>query len=45
LGLLKEIHLKGVDMVRDFFVVFKSEKHLSVPAVKLKEYLKSKKGL
>lgn len=45
LGLLKEIHLKDVDMVRDFFVVFKSEKNLSVPGLKLKEYLKSKKDL
>ena len=36
---------EAVDMVRDFFVVFKSEKHLSMPAVKLKDYLKSKRGL
>lgn len=45
LGLLKEIRLKNVDMVRDFFVVFKSEKKLSLPALKLKEYLKEKKDL
>ncbi len=45
LGLLKEVRLKNVDMVRDFFVVFKSEKHLSLPALKLKEYLKKKKDL
>lgn len=45
LGLLKEICLKGVDMVRDFFVVYKSEKHLSVPALKLKDFLKSKREL
>ena len=45
LGLLKEIRLKNVDMVRDFFVVFKSEKNLSLPALKLKEYLKEKKDL
>ncbi len=45
LGLLKEIRLKNVNMVRDFFVVFKSEKHLSLPALKLKEYLKKKKDL
>lgn len=45
LGLLKEVRLKNIDMVRDFFVVFKSEEGLSVPAMKLKEYLKSKKNL
>jgi DNA-binding transcriptional LysR family regulator len=45
LGLLKEVRLKGVDMVRNFFVVFKSEKHLSLPALKLKEYLKEMKDL
>ena len=43
LGLLKEIRLKSVNMSRDFFVVFKSEKNLSVPALKLKDYLKNKK--
>ena len=45
LGLLKEVRLKNVDMARDFFVVFKSEKNLSLPALKLKEYLKEKKDL
>jgi DNA-binding transcriptional LysR family regulator len=45
LGLLKEVRLKNVDMVRNFFVVFKSERHLSLPALKLKEYLKEKKDL
>jgi len=43
LGLLKEIRLKNVNMSRDFFVVFKSEKNLSVPSAKLKDYLKNKK--
>ena len=43
LGLLKEIRLKNVNMKRDFFVVYKSEENLSIPALKLKEYLKSKK--
>ncbi len=45
LGLLKEIRLKGVNMVRNFYVVFKSEEQLSLPALRLKEYFKSKKGL
>ena len=43
LGLLKEVRIKNVNMSRDFFVVFKSEENLSVPALRLKEYLKSKK--
>jgi DNA-binding transcriptional LysR family regulator len=43
LGLLKEVRLKNLNMTRDFFVVFKSEKNLSVPALKLKEFLKNKK--
>lgn len=43
LGLLKEVRIKNVNMSRDFFVVFKSEDNLSVPALRLKEYLKSKK--
>ena len=43
LGLLKEVQIKNVKMSRDFFVVFKSEENLSVPALRLKEYLKSKK--
>ncbi len=30
-------------MTREFFVVSKSEENLSVPALRLKEYLKSKK--
>lgn len=43
LGLLKEVRVKDIHMTRDFFIVFKSEENLSVPALKLKEYLKSKK--
>ena len=43
LGLLKEVRIKNVNMSRDFFVVFKSEENLSVPALRLKEYLKGKK--
>ena len=43
LGLLKEVRIKNVNMSRDFIVVFKSEENLSVPALRLKEYLKSKK--
>ncbi|MBU2234324.1 MAG: hypothetical protein ABIJ57_08540 [Pseudomonadota bacterium] len=45
LGLLKEVRLKGVGLVRNFFVVYKSEKHLGLPALKLKAYLKSKNDL
>ncbi len=45
LGLLKEVRLKDVGMVRDFFVVYKSEESLSLPTLKLKEYLKSKADL
>jgi LysR family transcriptional regulator, transcriptional activator of the cysJI operon len=43
LGLLKEVRIRGINMTRDFFVVSKSEENLSVPALRLKEYLKSKK--
>ncbi len=43
LGLLKEIRVKDIHMTRDFFIVLKSEENLTVPALKLKEYLKSKK--
>jgi DNA-binding transcriptional LysR family regulator len=43
LGLLKEVRIKNVNMSRDFIVVFKSEENLSVPALRLKEYLMSKK--
>ena len=43
LGLLKEVRIKNVNMSRDFFIVSKSEENLSVPALRLKEYLKSKK--
>jgi len=43
LGLLKEVRIKGVNMSRDFFVVAKFEENLSVPALRLKEYLRSKK--
>ncbi len=43
LGLLKEVRIKNVNMSRDFFVVYKSEENLSVPALRLKDYLKSKK--
>ena len=42
LGLLKEVRLKNVGLVRDFFVVCKSVEQLSLPSLKLKEYLKSK---
>jgi DNA-binding transcriptional LysR family regulator len=43
LGLLKEIRLKGFGLARNFFVVYKSEKHLGLSALKLKGYLKTKK--
>lgn len=43
LGLLKEVRIRDVTMSRNFFVVFKSEENLSVPALRLREYLKSKK--
>lgn len=42
-GLLKEIPVRDLTMARDFFLVFKSEKNLSIPALKLKEFLKEKK--
>ncbi len=42
-GLLKQVRIRNIRMVRDFFVVFKSEEHLSIPALKLKEFLKGKK--
>ena len=45
LGLLKEVRLKDVNLIRDFFVVYKSEEHLDLPSLKLKEYLKSKTEL
>ena len=45
LGLLKEVRLKDVGLIRDFFIVYKSEEHLSLPSLKLKEYLKSKTDL
>jgi DNA-binding transcriptional LysR family regulator len=45
LGLLKEVRLKDVNLIRDFFVVYKSEEHLSFPSLKLKEYLESKADL
>jgi DNA-binding transcriptional LysR family regulator len=43
LGLLKEVRIRGINMTREFFVVSKSEENLSVPALRLSEYLKSKK--
>ncbi len=43
LGLLKEIPIRNLTMARDFFAVFKSERNLSVPALKLKEFLEGKK--
>jgi DNA-binding transcriptional LysR family regulator len=43
MGLLKAIPIRNLPMVRDFHVVCKSEKHLSVPALRLKEFLKAKK--
>jgi DNA-binding transcriptional LysR family regulator len=42
LGLLKEVPLKNVGLVRNFFVVCKSVEQLGLPSLKLKEYLKSK---
>lgn len=45
LGLLKEVRLKDVGLIRNFFVVYKSEEHLELPSLKLKEYLKSKTDL
>jgi DNA-binding transcriptional LysR family regulator len=45
LGLLKEVRLKDVGMIRNFFVVYKSEEHLGLPSLKLKEYLKSRMDL
>jgi DNA-binding transcriptional LysR family regulator len=43
LGLLNEISIKGVTMVRDFFAIYRSERGLSVPALTLKEFLREKK--
>jgi len=43
-GLLKAIPVQDLTMTRDFFLVFKSEKTLSIPAAKLKEFLKGKKS-
>jgi DNA-binding transcriptional LysR family regulator len=45
LGLLKEVRLKNVGLIRNFFVVYKSEEHLSLPCLKLIDYLKSKRDL
>jgi DNA-binding transcriptional LysR family regulator len=45
LGLLKEVRLKDIVLIRDFFVVYKSLEHLSFPSLKLIEYLKSKTDL
>lgn len=42
-GLLRAVPVRGLRMARDFFLVFKSEKSLSIPALKLKEFLKGKK--
>jgi len=42
LGLLKEIPLEKLKMTRDFFAVYRSEQHLSMPALKLKEFLIAK---
>jgi DNA-binding transcriptional LysR family regulator len=41
-GLLREIRFRGLDMKRDFYIVFRSEKHLSLPALKFKDYLVQK---
>jgi LysR family transcriptional regulator, transcriptional activator of the cysJI operon len=43
LGLLKEIPIKDVTMARDFYVTYRSEKSLSAPALRLKDFLKQKK--
>lgn len=43
LGLLREVRIRNVNMSRNFFVAYKSEENLSVPALRMKEYLKSKK--
>ena len=45
LGLLKEIPIQDVTMARDFYVVCRPEKNLSVPAVRLKNFLRDKKAL
>lgn len=42
-GLLKAIPVRNLTMARDFFLSFKSEKNLSIPALKLMEFLKAKK--
>jgi DNA-binding transcriptional LysR family regulator len=44
LGLIREVRMKNIHMARDFFLVFKSERNLSVPGLKLKEYLKERKA-
>ncbi len=44
-GLLREIRLKDLDMKRDFHIVFRSAKHLSLPALKFKDYLVKKSEL
>ena len=43
LGLLKEIPIKGVTMARDFYAIYRSERNLSVPALRLKDFLVEKK--
>jgi DNA-binding transcriptional LysR family regulator len=42
LGLLTEIPVEKVKMARDFFAVYRSEQHLSMPALRLKEFLIAK---
>jgi DNA-binding transcriptional LysR family regulator len=44
LGLIREVRVKNMPMARNFFLVFKSERTLSVPGLKLKEYLKDRKA-
>lgn len=44
-GLLREVAVKDLHMTRDFFLVFVSERNMSVAAKKLKEYLIAKRRL
>jgi DNA-binding transcriptional LysR family regulator len=43
LGLLREITVEDVTMARDFYAIYRSERSLSVPALRLKDFLNEKK--
>jgi DNA-binding transcriptional LysR family regulator len=43
LGLLREVRVADLTMVRDFFLAYKAERYMSVPALKLKSFLTDKR--